>query len=766
MIKKHKATLVLIVCIIVAIIIGGYQLIPPTSKSIDTLSTEFSAERAKEKLEKIASKPRPIGSTQHEIVYNYILTELQAMGVTVETQETISSRLTDWGVYQAGPVRNIIARLKGTGEGQVILAAAHYDSTPTGPGASDDGIAVSSMLETIRALQAAPPLKNDIIFLFSDAEEVGLLGAQAFLKEHRWAKDVDLVFNFEARGSSGVTLMFETGEGNRWLINELAQAAPHQVTFSFLYDLYKLLSNDTDMTVFKSENINGLNFAFVDGYYAYHTPLDTVDNVNMSTYQHHGSTMLALLKHFGNIEIYPSKDPEGDATYFTILNGLLISYSQDWTTLLTILVLLMFLYVCWFGMQKGMLEIKKILLGFFLHGLNFVVIYACITGLWGIISSFYEFSDYTVYYPDFSYLYLVGLLFLSITLFAAMILQQKMSVGYLNLAVGMNVWWLILVLISNLYLPGAHYLFFWPLFGGLLSALVALLSNELNRNTWCYVGALSILAMPSVLLFTPLFYFINLFVTLKMAGLFFVTVFLLLGLLIPQWALIDQQNKWRFLAFSGVIGLSICLVHLSSTLWNDNKPKVVHNIMYCQYTDDKKALWASTDKKLTSWTKHFFQDEVSEGTLNDLNPTYSAPVIKSKTSFLKVGSPEVSVLADQTIDGLRYVELLLKSPREADELSLFLMSDVAVKGAKINGKELIETVHQSTVNDDFFWGLEYTGAPKEGVRVELILSATSKVQFKAIDLSYDLPQSINVNILEQQEVVPVTYTITSRNYEF
>ena len=70
------------------------------------------------------------------------------------------------------------------------------------------------MLETLRALKSSPPLKNDTVFLFTDGEEVGLLGATAFVKEHPWAKDIGVALNFEARGSSGPSFMFETSDGN------------------------------------------------------------------------------------------------------------------------------------------------------------------------------------------------------------------------------------------------------------------------------------------------------------------------------------------------------------------------------------------------------------------------------------------------------------------------------------------------------------------------------------------------------------------------
>src|SRR5205085_9205138 len=105
---------------------------------------------------------------------------------------------------------------------RALMLAAHYGSGPTGPGASEDAAGVASLLETLRALKSGPPLKNDLVVIFSDAEELGLVGAHAFADENPWMKDVALVLNFEARGSSGPSMMFETSDGNGAPIPELA----------------------------------------------------------------------------------------------------------------------------------------------------------------------------------------------------------------------------------------------------------------------------------------------------------------------------------------------------------------------------------------------------------------------------------------------------------------------------------------------------------------------------------------------------------------
>ena len=131
----------------------------------------------------------------------------------------------------ARDVQNIVARWRGTGpEGKkALLLSAHYDSVERGPGAGDDASGVAAILESLRALKAGPPPERDVIILINDGEEAGMLGADVFAAEHRWAGDVGAVLNFDARGNSGPSFMFETSDDNGWLIEQMVRtlAPPH-----------------------------------------------------------------------------------------------------------------------------------------------------------------------------------------------------------------------------------------------------------------------------------------------------------------------------------------------------------------------------------------------------------------------------------------------------------------------------------------------------------------------------------------------------------
>src|SRR6185437_4911603 len=133
----------------------------------------------------VAAAPRPIGSAAAGRVRALLAEHLSRLGMEVQTQDAFTA--VDLGPVPYGPpyraagrVRNIVGRLAGATPGQAVLLMTHYDSVAQGPGASDAGMLVAAVLETVRALRARPLLRNDLIVVFTDGEEAGMLGARAF----------------------------------------------------------------------------------------------------------------------------------------------------------------------------------------------------------------------------------------------------------------------------------------------------------------------------------------------------------------------------------------------------------------------------------------------------------------------------------------------------------------------------------------------------------------------------------------------------------
>jgi acetylornithine deacetylase/succinyl-diaminopimelate desuccinylase-like protein len=203
---------------------------------------EFSTKRAYSQVRAISKQPHYVGSKEHEVVADYLIKELNKLGLEATVQQ--GYMLSDWGNLVQS--KNILARIKGTTDAKALLLLSHYDSAPHSysKGASDAGSGVATILESVRAfLYAKTQHKNDIIILFSDAEELGLNGAALFVTQHQWAKEVGLVLNFEARGSAGPSYMLmETNAGNAGLVKEFAAAnATFPLSNSLMYSIYKML---------------------------------------------------------------------------------------------------------------------------------------------------------------------------------------------------------------------------------------------------------------------------------------------------------------------------------------------------------------------------------------------------------------------------------------------------------------------------------------------------------------------------------------------
>ena len=175
---SFKEALLTFLFILFIAIVALSNLVPPAAVPTSAPVTDFSAERAMEHLKVIARVPHPTGSIANTRVRDYIVELLKSLGLKPEVQKSVST--TPWDIggapYSAGTVENVIARLPGTNTSGALLLMAHYDSVATGPGASDNGSGVATLLETLRALRGGPSLRNDVIFAFTDGEEDGGLG--------------------------------------------------------------------------------------------------------------------------------------------------------------------------------------------------------------------------------------------------------------------------------------------------------------------------------------------------------------------------------------------------------------------------------------------------------------------------------------------------------------------------------------------------------------------------------------------------------------
>ncbi len=334
----------------------AYRLPPPLTA---TSPHAFSAYRARAELETLVGDgvAHPIGSTANARLRDAILLQLSQLGYETEVQ---SGFVCNKVAVCAIP-SNIIARLHRDGaqsSDHAVLLAAHYDSVPAGPGASDDAAGVATILQIAQILKTIPPTRHPIVLLVSDGEEAGLLGATLFVRDHPLAKTIDAAVNLEARGSSGASLMFETGSANSWLMSLYRSAIARPITDSVFYVAYKTLQNDTDFSVFKSAGWQGFNFAYIGDVRHYHTPLDNVAHADVRSVQHQGDNALASVLALANSDA--GSAPRGDAVYFDLFARALIKWPARDSVIAAVAILASLLLETSLLRRHGRVNIRQI----------------------------------------------------------------------------------------------------------------------------------------------------------------------------------------------------------------------------------------------------------------------------------------------------------------------------------------------------------------------------------------------------------------------
>jgi hypothetical protein len=95
----------------------------------------------------------------------------RSLGRTVELEvDAVSERRT---------TSNVIAETEGRGD-RVVMAGAHLDSVPAGPGINDNGSGVAALLELAEALGGRAPGAR-VRLAFWGAEELGLIGSRRYV---------------------------------------------------------------------------------------------------------------------------------------------------------------------------------------------------------------------------------------------------------------------------------------------------------------------------------------------------------------------------------------------------------------------------------------------------------------------------------------------------------------------------------------------------------------------------------------------------------
>ena len=453
----------------------------PAPRPASAPAGEFSAERALAfHAEVIGDMQHPVGSAEHDRVRDRLLARFRALGYDVALQQRFACNPH----ATCAPVQNVIARRPGDAAGDAVLMATHYDSQAASKGASDDGNGVAAMLEIARALRDERT-RNAIVFLVSDAEEQGLLGAEGFVADANASRGVAVVVNVEARGTSGPSFLFETSSHNQWLVPVIARALPRPATSSLFFNIYELLPNDTDLTVFKRAGVPGINFANIGGVARYHTPLDDRAHVDARTLQHHGEHLLAMARAFAGTELRRTSGDNG--VWFDVLSFFIVWWPQRWSMGLSILMLVLVVAAALVRLRDGETAPRFITIG--VASFFVALLLAFLAGAFAAwLTSFRALGATWVSQPgpSIAAMWLIGI--------GAAIAAAKWLcpyAGFDGIFLGISICWCVVSISLSLVLPGAVYLTLVPATALAVCAIVRAARNADEGGLTIVCGAIA-----------------------------------------------------------------------------------------------------------------------------------------------------------------------------------------------------------------------------------------------------------------------------------
>ena len=377
--KRVRIYIFLVVVIVIGLVAFGLGS-RPMVEGAD--SSAFSAERVVQDIEQISQKHHSVAHPEErQEVRNYLVDRLNSLGAdTIKLYEYKSLvGPENKHVVYTFDATNILAEFYPEGESSddttTLMFIAHYDSRYSQPmprqdtvwsyGAADDGYGLGVILESVdQALKYKADWKQGVKVLFTDAEEVGMMGMKAQWQNNREVFDnVGLIINLEARGPYGPALLFETSPGNARLMELYSSAANYPYTYSLTTVVYGFMPNFTDFTIAK-EDIPGLNFSTIADINHYHTDLDNFSNVNPRSIQHYGAQITPIVHRYLTEPQYADRESlksEENTICFSLPMLGLLNFSKSTYIIINIVTFLLFAILLAIDRLRGRIEFGSVL---------------------------------------------------------------------------------------------------------------------------------------------------------------------------------------------------------------------------------------------------------------------------------------------------------------------------------------------------------------------------------------------------------------------
>jgi len=719
-----------VLCSAVIVAVGVWAWTAESPQAAKSEPGQFSATRAISTLEVLlqGNAPHPMGSVRNAEVLWRIEADLKAMGYMPEEQAVYVCSSSG----NCGTARNLVVQIPGEITSPAVLLDAHYDSVGAGPGAADDGSGVAILLEIARLLKTQAIHRHPILLLFDDGEEQSMLGATAFVEHSRFAKNVRWVVNLEARGVCGPSLMFETSAHNAGLIQLYAQAAPHPVSNSLMYSLYKTLPSDTNFTIYREHGKEGYNLAFVGGTPFYHRAGDVVSHTSSATVQQQGEVALGLVQALANHP--PEENFSADAVFFDVF-GKMVWWPKGVTR--SLVLVLVVLQVAAIVRAMRVENVTRSIV----WGMLAVVGAMSAAAVWGfgllqvLIPGALSPPDFPAHLAPLSIAYGSSVGAICAFLFGWISGRS----GFWGFLLGEWLVWTTLAIAFYFLLPGGSYLFLLPALAG--TACFVLISWPGFAPSHAAEIAVTVGAAVATAFWLPL---LRIFyqglgkVALPISA---VVLTALLMLVLPLlW------GRKRALLHTGVIAgitaLVFAVVAFFMPRYSESSPFPL-NLMFVQDSTAASPHWVFAIRQRSRarvqplFAAAAFQKVTEPAQLLPWLPA-GYPLYAASAPNLALPLPEMQVIRADGASGALFVHAKMRSPRNAGLISLYFPPAAKIQFIRFEGVA-VPLLGSEDVAAMGGWQRYTSMTSRQGIDVEFEFAGGGSSALYVADESYGLP---------------------------
>jgi hypothetical protein len=484
----------------------------------------------------------------------------------------------------------------------------------------------------------------------------------------------------------------------------------------------------------------------------------------MGTLQSHGNAAVALLRHFGNMDL-ATLPRTPNAVYFNVLPRLVIHYPATLALPLAGLAAILFVVVLVLGLRRRQISLGGVGVGALGLLLSLILSVTLVTLAWWLIRLLNpNLHVMTVggWYRE--PLYLWAFVALSIFVVGGLHLFWRRWFRLMDLTVGALGWWVLLALLTATMLTGFSAIFTWPLLAALLALGWTLWRPQSAKHAWAQVGIWFAPTLISLALTVPLIAMLAIYagrmeaiLGLPSMALPIPVIVLLLGLLLPvlEW-IAPKRRRWLPV---GALFVSLVLVLTATGLsgFDAAHPKP-NTVIYWLDANQNQARWITVDDarsgrdtraQLDEWTGQFFPDGGQESSINPWLSgwfTTQFPALETSAPVADLPSSSLTLLSDESAGTVRHLRLHVDIPEAVQDAHILVQASKPMAALGVNGSAVdlrSQSVESMQIN--------VLGRHPDGVTLQLTVSTGASVAITVQDRILGLPSIPGLTLMPRPE---------------